>query len=70
MADLSMLQAAQGAGMLSIAVPSSFSGRGTFSGADAVMDSFGAGTPLDGTQNFPVNSALHKQIKWAHGNSD
>ena len=29
--------------MLSVAVPSSFSGRGVFSGADIVNDNFGAG---------------------------
>ena len=36
-------QAGQAASMLTVAVPSSFSGRGIFTGADVVTDSFGAG---------------------------
>ena len=44
MADL---QAAQGAGMLSVAVPPALSARGRFPAADATFDGFGYGGGLN-----------------------
>lgn len=40
--------------MLSVAVPSSFSGRGIFSGADIVNDNFGAGGPQEFSSSIQV----------------
>lgn len=42
-----VMQAAQGAGMLSVAVPSALSQRGKFPSADATFDGFGYGGGLN-----------------------
>ena len=42
-----LLQAAQGAGMLSVAMPPALSARGRFPAADATFDGFGYGGGLN-----------------------